>query len=170
MYYFISGYTAKVAGTEDGVNEPQATFSACFGAPFLMMHPYMYAEMLVAKMQKHKTNVWLVNTGWVAGGYGEGERCPLKYTRQIVDSIHDGTLGALGDDDWVTMDNFGLLMPKNQVKDVPVEVLHPKVAWESKQRGDEYQEQVTKLAGLFQDNFKSYQDQAPEDVVAAGPQ
>merc|ERR1712178_373464 len=116
MYHFISGYTAKVAGTEDGVTEPQATFSACFGGPFLMMHPYVYAEMLAAKMQKHKANSWLINTGWVGGGYGVGARCPLKYTRQLVDAIHDGTLAKLGDDDFVTMEKFGFKMPKNPVK------------------------------------------------------
>eukprot|EP00746_Dinoflagellata_sp_MGD_P124053 gnl/MRDRNA2_/MRDRNA2_58655_c0_seq1.p1 gnl/MRDRNA2_/MRDRNA2_58655_c0~~gnl/MRDRNA2_/MRDRNA2_58655_c0_seq1.p1 ORF type:complete len:729 (+),score=148.55 gnl/MRDRNA2_/MRDRNA2_58655_c0_seq1:126-2189(+) len=170
MYYFISGYTAKVAGTEDGLTAPQATFSACFGAPFLMMHPYVYAEMLAAKLQKHKANAWLINTGWIAGGYGEGERCPLKYTRQIVDSIHDGTLAALGDDEWIMMDKFGLMMPKNKVKDVPIEVLHPDVAWANAGRADDYEKEVLKLAGFFQDNFQLYQDRVPDEVLAAGPQ
>jgi len=170
MYHFISGYTAKVAGTEDGVTEPQATFSACFGGPFLMMHPYIYAEMLAAKLQKHKASAYLINTGWVGGGYGVGQRCALKYTRQIVDSVHDGTLAGLGDDEWVPMEKFGLLMPKNKVKSVPVDVLHPKLAWDKKNRGDEYQMQLIKLAGLFKDNFKLYQDRAPEAVLKAGPQ
>jgi len=170
MYYFISGYTAKVAGTEQGVLAPQATFSACFGAPFLMMHPYVYAEMLAAKLQKHKANAWLINTGWVGGGYGVGDRCPLKYTRQIVDSIHDGTLGALGDDEWIKTDKFGLSIPKNQVKNVPLEILNPKLAWETKKREDEYQLQLTKLAGLFQENFQLYEDRVPEAVLSAGPQ
>jgi len=170
MYHFISGYTAKVAGTEDGITEPQATFSACFGGPFLMMHPYVYAEMLAAKLKKHGANAYLINTGWVAGGYGVGQRCSLKYTRQIVDSVHDGTLAALKDDDWVPMEKFGLLMPKNKVKSVPVEVLHPNLAWQGKKRGDEFQLQLIKLAGLFQDNFKLYQDRAPPEVLAAGPQ
>lgn len=169
MYYFISGYTAKVAGTEQGVVEPQATFSPCFGGPFLMMHPYVYAEMLAAKLQKHKGNAWLINTGWVGGAYGVGERCPLKYTRQIVDSIHDGTLGALSDDEWVKMDKFGLLHPKNKVKDVPEDILQPKLAWEKAKRGDEYQAQLGKLAGLFQENFKGYQDRVPDNVLASGP-
>merc|ERR1719158_566759 len=100
MYHFISGYTAKVAGTEDGVTEPQATFSACFGGPFLMLHPYVYAEMLAAKLEKHKAHAYLINTGWVGGAYGSGQRCSLKYTRQLVDSVHDGTLAALGDAEW----------------------------------------------------------------------
>ena len=99
MYHFISGYTAKVAGTEMGVTEPQATFSACFGGPFLAMHPYHYAEMLAAKLEKHGGHAWLLNTGWVGGAYGIGERCPLKFTRQLVDAVHDGTLAALKD--WV---------------------------------------------------------------------
>merc|ERR1719191_529807 len=92
MYHFISGYTAKVAGTEMGVTEPQATFSACFGAPFLVWHPYVYAEMLAAKLAKQGANAWLVNTGWVGGEYGTGNRCSLKYTRQLIDAIHDGSL------------------------------------------------------------------------------
>merc|ERR1719310_1311787 len=170
MYHFISGYTAKVAGTEMGVTEPQATFSACFGAPFLVWHPYVYAEMLAAKLKKHKANAYLINTGWVGGGYGVGQRCALKYTRQLVDSVHDGTLAKLGDSDWIKMDKFGLLIPKDTVKSVPVDVLHPKLAWEGKKRGDEYQQQLIKLAGLFKDNFKLYQDRAPEAVLAAGPQ
>merc|ERR1719375_1188033 len=132
MYHFISGYTAKVAGTEEGVTEPQATFSACFGGPFLMMHPYVYAEMLAAKMEKHHAPAWLINTGWVGGGYGVGQRCPLKYTRQLVDAIHDGTLAGLKDDEFETMERFGFKVPKNKVKTVPVEVLHPNRAWASK--------------------------------------
>merc|ERR1719188_1403564 len=122
MYHFISGYTAKVAGTEEGVTEPQATFSACFGAPFLVWHPFVYAEMLAAKLQKHKANAWLINTGWVGGGYGVGARCPLKYTRQLIDAIHDGTLANMPDSEWETMPIFGLMVPKSGVKDVPREV------------------------------------------------
>jgi len=170
MYHFISGYTAKVAGTEEGVTEPQATFSACFGGPFLMMHPYVYAEMLAAKMQKHQAPAWLINTGWVGGGYGVGQRCPLKYTRQLVDAIHDGTLAALKDDEFETMERFGFKVPKKKVKTVPVEVLHPNLAWASKKREDEYKGQLNKVAELFQSNFKQYADRAPEAVLKAGPQ
>jgi len=170
MYHFISGYTAKVAGTEDGVTEPQATFSACFGGPFLMMHPYVYAEMLAAKMEKHNAPAWLINTGWVGGGYGAGQRCPLKYTRQLVDAIHDGTLAALGDDDFVTMEKFGFRIPKNKVKNVPLDVLHPARAWTAKKREQEYPAQLEKVAELFKANFKLYADRAPEAVLCAGPQ
>merc|ERR1719387_1095958 len=95
QFHFISGYTAKVAGTEMGVTEPQATFSACFGGPFLVWHPFEYASMLAEKLQAHHANAWLLNTGWTGGAYGCGERCPLKYTRMLVDAIHDGTLAAL---------------------------------------------------------------------------
>merc|ERR1712066_732452 len=92
MYHFISGYTAKVAGTEEGVKEPEATFSACFGAPFLVWHPYVYAEMLAAKLEQVGASAYLVNTGWVGGPYGTGNRCSLKYTRQLIDAIHDAPL------------------------------------------------------------------------------
>jgi len=112
MYHFISGYTAKVAGTEDGITEPQATFSACFGGPFLAMHPYVYAEMLAAKLEVHGADAWLVNTGWVGGDYNTSKRCQLKYTRQLIDAIHDGTLSKLPETEWEAMPLFGLLVPK----------------------------------------------------------
>merc|ERR1711939_291304 len=115
MYHFISGYTAKVAGTEMGVTEPQATFSPCFGAPFMVWHPYVYAEMLAAKIEKFQADAWLINTGWVGGEYGTGDRCSLKYTRAIIDAIHDGSLGKLSDDQWEAMPIFGLLVPKGDV-------------------------------------------------------
>merc|ERR1712013_151765 len=129
MYHFISGYTAKVAGTEEGVKEPEATFSACFGAPFLVWHPFVYAEMLAAKLDKVGASAYLVNTGWVGGGYGVGDRCSLKYTRQLIDAIHDGTLAKLPDSEWEEMPIFGLSMPKNAIKDVPKEILRPADAW-----------------------------------------
>jgi len=171
MYHFISGYTAKVAGTEMGITEPQATFSACFGGPFLAMHPYSYAEQLAAKISKHGGNAWLLNTGWVGGKYGEGERCPLKYTRMIVDAIHDGTLAQV--QAWEPMEKFGLLMPKEPVKQVPEEVLLPKLAW-MKNHGHEagarkYSDDVEKLADLFTKNFKTYEDKCTHAVIAAGP-
>merc|ERR1719382_914511 len=105
MYHFISGYTAKVAGTEEGATEPQATFSACFGAPFLVWHPFVYAEMLAAKLEKHDAPAYLVNTGWVGGPYGTGKRCSLKYTRELIDAIHDGSLDKV---QWESMAGFGL--------------------------------------------------------------
>jgi len=128
MYHFISGYTAKVAGTEEGVLEPEATFSACFGAPFMVWHPYHYAEMLAAKLEKENCPCYLVNTGWVGGPYGTGSRCSLKYTRQLIDAIHDGTLNSIG---WEEMPGFGVQLPTQQIKDVPVDILRPKEAWVS---------------------------------------
>merc|ERR1719446_392809 len=148
MYHFISGYTAKVAGTEEGVKEPEATFSSCFGAPFLVWHPSVYAEMLAAKLDKHGAPAYLVNTGWVGGPSGTGSRCALKYTRQLIDAIHDGTLANLPDSEWEEMPIFGLMMPKNSIKDVPREVLRPKEAWAANgQSGEKFEEVAAHLGG-----------------------
>merc|ERR1712190_585341 len=170
MYHFISGYTAKVAGTEEGVKEPEATFSACFGAPFLVWHPFVYAEMLAAKLDKYGASAYLVNTGWVGGPYGTGSRCSLKYTRQLIDAIHDGTLEALPDSEWEQMPVFGLKIPKIGIKEVPKEVLRPEDAW--KQNGQsvaEFQESAKHLAGLFQKNFQDFADKCSPSVRAVGP-
>merc|ERR1712232_1041911 len=156
MYHFIAGYTSKVAGTEMGVTEPQATFSACFGAPFMVWHPYHYAEMLAAKLEKFNCPAYLVNTGWAGGPYGTGKRMSLKYTRQIIDAIHDGTLDSM---EWETMPIFGLGMPKSGVKDVPKEILRPKDAWLQAGLSEaKFQETATSLAKLFEENFKEYVD------------
>jgi len=149
--------------------EPQATFSACFGGPFLAMHPYAYAEMLAAKLEKVGGHAWLLNTGWVGGKYGEGERCPLKYTRMIVDAVHDGSLAAIKE--WAPMDRFGLLVPKGKVKDVPEEVLHPKIAWmknDPTTGSRRYDADLDKLAELFNTNFVQYADKCSPGVVNAG--
>jgi len=170
MYHFISGYTAKVAGTEEGVKEPEATFSACFGAPFLVWHPSVYAEMLSAKLEKHGASAFLVNTGWVGGPYGIGQRCSLKYTRQLIDAIHDGSLAALPDSEWEEMPVFGLLMPKNGIKDVPKEILRPADAWaKAGKTTEEFTKTVNNLAGLFQKNFKDFANKCSPAVQAAGP-
>jgi len=170
MYHFISGYTAKVAGTEDGILEPEATFSACFGAPFLVWHPSVYAEMLAAKLDKFACDAYLVNTGWVGGPYGTGSRCSLKHTRQIVDAIHDGTLRDLPDSEWEEMPVFGLLTPKGPVKDVPRDVLHPAEAWKSNGQSDaKFQETAQMLAKLFTTNFKDFSSKCSPAVQAAGP-
>src|SRR5690606_9378341 len=146
MYHFISGYTAKVAGTEVGIDEPQATFSPCFGGPFLVWHPSKYAEMLAQKIQEHHVNVWLVNTGWSGGGYGVGARMPLKVTRAIVDAIHSGLLlEAPTVEDPV----FGLAIPR-QVPQVPDSILIPRETWK---HPDAYDAAAAKLATLFQENF-----------------
>jgi len=167
MYHFISGYTAKVAGTEEGVVEPEATFSACFGAPFMVWHPYVYAEMLAAKLEKFNCPAYLVNTGWVGGPYGTGSRCSLKYTRQLIDAIHDGSLTNV---EWDEMPGFGLTLPKTQIKDVPLSILRPQDAWVSNGKtAEQFKDTANMLAGLFQKNFKDYGDRCSQAVRDAGP-
>jgi phosphoenolpyruvate carboxykinase (ATP) len=162
MYHFISGYTAKVAGTEMGVTEPQATFSSCFGQPFIVWHPTKYAELLAKKLQQHNAQVWLVNTGWSGGGYGVGARMKLRYTRAIIDGIHSGELAKAP-----TVEDpiFGLQVP-TECESVPKEILIPKNTWADKAA---YDVAAKKLASLFADNFKKYADQASEAVRKAGP-
>lgn len=162
MYHFISGYTAKVAGTEVGVTEPTATFSACFGAPFLVWHPTKYAEMLAAKMRDNNVNAWLVNTGWSGGQYGVGERIKLRYTRAIIDAIHEGTLADVG---YTEDKTFGLAVP-DAVPNVPSEILQPRNTWEDKAA---YEKMAKHLAKLFRDNFKEYEDLASDAIRNAGP-
>ena len=162
MYHFISGYTAKVAGTEVGVTEPEATFSACFGAPFLVLHPARYAELLAEKMRTHKAYAWLVNTGWSGGAYGVGSRMSLKYTRSIIDAIHDG---SLRDSQTKTDPLFGLEIPTT-CANVPDEILIPKNTWSDESAFDQT---AAKLAGLFAENFKKYESDASDAIKAAGP-
>lgn len=163
MYYFISGYTAKLAGTEVGVNEPQATFSACFGAPFLVWHPARYAEMLAERIERHNVRVWLVNTGWAGGPPGIGRRMRLGYTRALIDAIHDSTLERLPT---TTDPVFGLAMPV-MCPGVPGELLVPARAWSDP---GAWEEAARNLADLFAANFAQYSDQASPEVFAAGPQ
>ncbi|KAJ1730437.1 Protein kinase C-like 1 [Coemansia biformis] len=163
MYHFISGYTAKIAGTEEGIIEPVATFSPCFGQPFLVWHPVKYAKMLAHKMQQHNVHVWLVNTGWNGGAYGQGERIPLKYSRAIIDAIHSGELEMA---DYVHYGVFNLQIPI-AVTGVPEKVLDPSLAWEG--TTEDYSATLAKLAGLFQANFKEYADKATPEIIAAGP-
>jgi phosphoenolpyruvate carboxykinase (ATP) len=162
MYHFISGYTAKVAGTEMGVTEPEATFSACFGAAFLVWHPTKYAEMLAELMRKHNAKAWLVNTGWSGGAYGVGSRMKLSYTRAIIDAIHDGAL-----DSAPTAEDpiFGLTVP-TECPEVPSEILIPKQTWDDQAA---FEETAKKLAQLFHDNFEKYADAASEEIKNAGP-
>ena len=162
MYHYMSGYTAKVAGTEVGVTEPQATFSPCFGGPFLVLHPARYAALLAEKLEARGTNTWLVNTGWSGGGYGVGKRMALEYTRAIVDAIHSGALaGAPTSRDPV----FGLDVVTD-VPGVPPEILDPRSTWADPSAFDAA---ARKLAGLFRDNFKAFEDGASPEVIAAGP-
>ena len=163
MYHFLSGYTAKVAGTERGVTEPEATFSACFGAPFLPRHPGEYAKMLGERLHTHGAQVWLVNTGWSGGGYGVGGRMKLSYTRAMVRAALAGELDQV---ETVTDPNFGLRMP-SEVPDVPPEILNPRSTWTD---GADYDAAAEKLAEMFRANFSRFEAQVPDDVKAAGPQ
>lgn len=163
MYHFVSGYTAKVAGTEDGISEPQATFSACFGAPFLPLHPTQYAEMLGDKLDLHNSNCWLINTGWTGGAFPQGNRISLKYTRSIISAILNG---SLEDAQYHNTEVFNLSIP-TQLADVPTELLNPKNTWTDKEAFDT---KANKLASLFIENFKKYSEQASTEVMAAAPQ
>ncbi len=162
MYHFISGYTAKVAGTEVGVTEPQATFSACFGAAFLVWHPTRYAELLAEKIRRHGAQTWLVNTGWSGGAFGTGQRMALAHTRAIIDAIHDG---SLQDVPGVKDPVFGLEVP-SRCPGVPDEILMPERSWAEPKA---YEETARNLARLFQDNFVKYAAEASAEITAAGP-
>lgn len=162
MYYFISGYTAKVAGTERGIDEPQAEFSPGFGAPFLPLHPVRYAEMLRDKIRRHGPSVWMINTGWTGGRYGEGERIELAHTRRMLQAALNG---ELDDVEYREDPVFGLQVPV-QVPDVPDEVLKPSDTWE---RREEFEEMARELVGMFEENFEVFVEPAPDEVVSAGP-
>ncbi len=162
MYHFISGYTAKVAGTEVGITEPQATFSACFGAPFLVWHPSKYAELLAEKMRTYGARAWLINTGWSAGSFGVGERISIKHTRAIINAIHDG---SLGDAPTEVDEYFGLQIP-TVCSHVPSDVLVPRRTWADKQA---YDATAAKLAGLFAENFKEFESGTSSAILDAGP-
>ncbi|KAJ3010279.1 Protein kinase C-like 1 [Thoreauomyces humboldtii] len=163
MYHFMSGYTAKIAGTEEGVTEPEATFSTCFGAPFLVWHPTKYATMLAEKMQKHQADAWLINTGWNGGPYGVGKRVALKYSRAIIDAIHNGELAKAS---YELYPKFNLHIPTT-CTNVPSEILNPAKTWSGTQKT--YDAALDKLAGLFNSNFEAYKDKALPGVIAAGP-
>jgi phosphoenolpyruvate carboxykinase (ATP) len=162
MYYFLSGYTAKLAGTERGVTEPQATFSACFGAVFLVWHPTKYAEMLGELLKKHGSKVWLLNTGWSGGAYGTGSRMKLSYTRAMVRAM---LAGKLDDVKTVTDPIFGLHLP-TAVEGVPSEVLTPRNTWKD---GAAYDTQAKKLAGMFAENIKKFGAAVSPAILGAGP-
>ena len=162
MYQFISGYTARVAGTEDGVNEPKPVFSACFAAPFLPLHPTRYAEMFGEKMKKHHVNVWMINTGWSGGAYGVGKRMKLSYTRAMITSALEGKLDNV---EFEAHPVFGMLMPK-ECPGVPTEVLNPRNTWKDK---NEYDEKAKNLAQQFIKNFEKFESSAGEEILAATP-
>ncbi len=162
MYYFISGYTAKVAGTEAGVVEPQTVFSACFGAPFLPLHPNKYAEMLGKKIDQTGANVWLVNTGWTGGAYGTGERIRLKYTRAMIKAALNGSLGSVN---YQEHRIFSLQMPTS-CQDVPSEILNPRNTWENQ---EDYKKQALELAEAFVSNFKQFESGVSHEILSAAP-
>ena len=162
MFHFISGYTAKVAGTEAGVTEPQTTFSACFGAPFMPLHPTFYAKMLGDKMEKSDVNVWLINTGWSGGAYGTGSRIKLKYTRAMISAALNGDLDKV---EYQNHPVFGLKMPVTCIN-VPKELLNPKNTWAD---GNLYDEKANELAKAFKLNFEQFADNTNEEILEALP-
>lgn len=161
-FHFISGYTAKVAGTEAGITEPTITFSACFGAPFMPLHPTRYAEMLSKKIREAKVNVWLVNTGWTGGPYGVGTRMSLPYTRALITAALDGQLEKV---DYESHETFGLAMPLS-CAGVPAEILNPRHTWKDK---DAYDHRANDLAAAFLRNFEKFADSASEETVGGAP-
>jgi phosphoenolpyruvate carboxykinase (ATP) len=167
MYHFMSGYTAKIAGTEEGITEPMTTFSACFGAPFLPLHPASYAALLGQKLEKSKAdgkpiNVWLVNTGWSGGSYGEGTRIHLPFTRAMIKAALTGALNKV---DYRTHPIFGLAVPE-KCPDVPNAILNPRDTWRNE---EEYDQAALRLAQRFQQNFEQYAEATSAAIVAAGP-
>ncbi len=161
-YHFISGYTAKVAGTEAGVNEPQPNFSACFGAPFMPLHPTRYAEMLSKKMKEADVKVWLINTGWTGGPYGVGHRMKLKYTRAMITAALNGELDNV---EYKEHEVFGIAQPQS-CPNVPDEILNPRNTWEDKTL---YDEKARELAQKFRDNFAKFEEFANEEIMAGAP-
>ena len=161
MYHFLSGYTARVAGTEKGVTEPEATFSTCFGAPFMPRHPSVYAKMLGERIEKSGAKCWLVNTGWSGGAYGTGERMKIAYTRAMVRAALDGKLAEVAS----TADpNFGVMVPEN-CPEVPNDVLNPRTTWKDKTA---YDSTASNLRGRFESNFKQFEEYVNDDIKKAG--
>lgn len=165
-YHFISGYTAKVAGTEAGVVEPVPSFSACFGAPFMPLHPTKYAEMLSEKMKETGVNVWLVNTGWTGGSYGVGTRMKLKYTRAMIQAVLKGDLDLYSYDDYHIHSVFGVAQPRS-CPGVPTDILSPKTTWND---DEAYYKTAFKLSNAFRENFKKFESYASEEIRRGGPQ
>jgi phosphoenolpyruvate carboxykinase (ATP) len=163
QYHFISGYTSKIAGTEIGLGiEPEITFSACFGAPFMVRHPFEYAEMLKNRMLKYKAQCWLVNTGWVGGRFGVGKRISIRHTRNLLNAALEGKLDKV---DYRKDKLFGFEVPKT-CPDVPEDVLEPSSAWGNK---DEYWKKYDALSARFMENFKLFAEGCSQEVIDAGP-
>ena len=162
MYQFISGYTAKIAGTEEGIKSPKATFSCCFGAPFMPLHPGVYAKLLGEKIDKNDCQVWLINTGWSGGAYGTGERMSLPNTRKMIAAVLNNTIDQGGYEDFSV---FNFKVPK-QVPGIDPVILQPENTWEDKSR---YGTERLKLANLFQHNFKKFEAGVVAAITDAGP-
>lgn len=162
MYHFLSGYTAKVAGTEEGVKEPTPSFSACFGQPFLPLHPTFYADMLGKKIESNKVRIWLINTGWIGGEYGTGKRISIKYTRKLLNSALEGKLDNVSYDKHPI---FGIEFPTD-CQGVPSNILNPVKSWKDQ---DEYMSKAKHLAKKFDDNFKKFAASCPKEVLEASP-
>jgi phosphoenolpyruvate carboxykinase (ATP) len=162
MYHFLSGYTAKVAGTEIGVTEPEATFSTCFGAPFMPRHPSVYGNLLKERIAKGGVRCWLVNTGWTGGKYGEGNRMPIKATRALLNAALDG---SLNDGEFRTDDNFGFEVPVS-VAGVDSKILNPRSTWSDPSA---YDETAQKLVKLFINNFEQFAEHVDQNVREAAP-
>ena len=162
MFHFISGYTAKVAGTEEGITEPQTTFSACFGSPFMPLHPVYYAQMLGEKIKENNVNVWLINTGWSGGHYGIGKRIKLQYTRAMITAALNGDLDQVS---FIEHDVFGLKMPV-QCPNIPNELLFPKNTWINK---NNYDKKANELSNAFKENFKQFEEEANDEIMMAIP-
>jgi len=162
MYHFLSGYTAKVAGTERGITEPSATFSTCFGAAFMTLHPTVYADLLAQKMEKYGTHTYLVNSGWAGGAYGEGERMSIKTTRTCIDAILDGSIQQA---EFKKDPVFGFDVPVH-LDGVDSQVLDIRSTWSDPSK---YDAQAQKLAGMFLENFKKYEGHGTVDYTEFGP-
>jgi phosphoenolpyruvate carboxykinase (ATP) len=162
MYHFLSGYTAKVAGTEKGITEPKASFSTCFGAPFMVLHPSVYAKLLGDKIKKHNAQCWLINTGWTGGPYGIGHRMKIQFTRTMLNAALNGEL-----DNVETFEDpyFGLKVP-SFIEGIPSEILNPRNTWADKSN---YDETAKKLVNMFNENFKAFEKETTEEIANAGP-
>jgi phosphoenolpyruvate carboxykinase (ATP) len=163
MYHFISGYTSKIAGTEIGLrDEPEITFSACFGGPFMVHRPAFYAELLRRKIVRYNVKCWLVNTGWVGGPYGIGKRISIRHTRNLLDAVLNNELEEV---EYYTDSIFGFQVPMN-CPNVPDDVLYPARSW---QKEDDYWKKYKQLASRFVSNMKKFEKDIPQEVIAAGP-
>ena len=164
-YHFISGYTSKLGGTEVGINDPIPNFSACFGAPFMPLHPSIYAEMLISKLESCKADVWLINTGWIGGPFGLGKRIELNYTRKIIDSINSGELDKLNSGKYRTHSIFNFKIPVT-CPGIPEKILSQKKLWDD---DDKLWDALQNLSNYFKENFKKFESKIPKEIKSGGP-